>query len=61
MLELESTELFHTSWGTACVVDSNNELKVGETITINGEKWKIKRILFPPKPDDKRVAVIIEK
>ena len=46
MLELESTEIFHTSWGTACIVDGSNEL--------------IKRILFPPKPDDKRVAVIIE-
>ena len=56
---MESTELFHTSWGTVCVVDSNNELKVGQDIIINGEKRQIKRILFPPKPDDKRVAVII--
>ncbi len=60
MLELESTEIFHTSWGTACIVDGSNELKVGQDIIINGEKRQIKRILFPPKPDDKRVAVIIE-
>ena len=60
MTKLESTELFHTSWGTACVVDGSNKLKVGQSIMINGEKRQIKRILFPSKPDNESVAVIIE-
>ena len=60
MMELESTEIFHTSRGTVCIVEGNRKVRVGQSVIINGEKHKIKKILFPSKPDDERVAIIVE-
>lgn len=60
MIELESIEIFHTSRGTACIVEGDRKLSVGQSVIINGEKREIKKILFPQKPDDERVAIIVE-
>ena len=60
MIELESTEIFHTSRGTVCIVEGNRKVRVGQSVIINGEKHEIKKILFPPKTDDKRIAIIVE-
>ena len=60
MIELESIEIFHTSRGTACIVEGDRKLSVGQSVIINREKHEIKKILFPPKPDDERVAIIVE-
>ena len=60
MTRLESTEIFHTSRGTAFVVEAATKLKLGQTVMINGEKHQIKKLFFPPKPGDKRVAIIVE-
>lgn len=60
MIELESIEIFHTSRGTACIVEGNRKLSVGQSVIINGEKREIKKILFPQKPDDERVAIIVK-
>ena len=60
MIELESIEIFHTSRGTACSVEGDRKLSVGQSVIINGEKREIKKILFPQKPDDERVAIIVK-
>ena len=60
MIELESIEIFHTSRGTACIVEGDRKLSVGQSVIINGEKREIKKILFPQKPDDERVAIIVK-
>ena len=60
MTKLESAETFRTSWGTTFIVEAATDLKLGQDIIINGGKYRIKKILFPPKPDDERVAIIVE-
>lgn len=59
MINLTSKEIFKTSMGTAFVIDKNAlDIKIGDTIIINGSHYKIKKIIEHSKPTDKNSIAI---
>ncbi len=60
MTKLESAEKFNTSRGLAFLVKGGINLKQGQSVNINGEEYRIKKIIFPTTPDNEKVAIIVE-
>lgn len=57
-MRLTSKETFKTSMGTAFIVDSNFNLKVGDNVIINEVQYKIKNIMEHSRPSDSNSIAI---
>ncbi len=59
MIELTTKEMYHTSLGLKVIVNTSEILKVGETVLINGKKYRIKAIAFSHNPNDGRIILTL--
>jgi hypothetical protein len=60
MVKVTSEEKFDTSFGTAFIIKNPPLLKVGQELMINDEKYQIKRIVFPTRPDsEEKITVFV--
>lgn len=51
-MKVTSKEKYNTSFGKAYILTGVNDIKVGQTIIIDDEQHKIKRILLPSRPNE---------
>lgn len=58
MTKVTAKEKFNTSFGVAFLVENPPELRVGESISVDGDVYQIKRIAFPSIPTDEDIIAI---
>lgn len=61
MIMLTTTEVFNTNSGKMCIVHlDDNNVKIGDTVSINGKEETIKNIIFPTRPQyDDRITLCV--
>ena len=52
MMKVTSKEKYNTTFGKAYILNGDHDIKVGQTIIIDNEQHKIKRILLPSRPNE---------
>lgn len=62
MTKIIPLEQFNTSHGLVFVLDETVSVKIGEIVEFEGDKYRIKEIIFPSRPSSlQQVTVFVEK
>ena len=59
MIELTSKEKFNTVFGLIFGIEDPPELRKGDDVIIDGQKYKIDRFIFPTRPTEKNIISIV--
>ena len=58
MMKVTSKEKYNTTFGKAYILNGIHNIEVGQTIIIDGEQYKIKRILLPSRPNENDSLIV---
>ena len=58
MTKVTAKGKFNTSFGMAFLVENPPALRVGESISVDGDVYQIKRIVLPSRPTDADIVAI---
>lgn len=58
MTKVISSGKFDTAFGMAFVIQNPPALKVGQTISIDGTTYQIKRLMMPSRPSEEELIAV---